>query len=83
MLREPSTTPRVAANSSLKTPWSWKKSRQKRYSEVAVSMSSLLRLRKSTYTHHIGICLAVSTHHLLDLIISRLGDWQVCKKIQL
>ena len=45
--RADSTTCRVAANSSWKTAGSWKKSEQKRYSEVAVSISSLFTLLKS------------------------------------
>lgn len=67
VLREPSTTPRVAANSSLNTPWSWKKSRQNRYSEVAVSMSSLLRLRKSTCA-----CQDSSNHFKYQMIASNM-----------
>ena len=43
-----STTCSVGANSSWKTAASWKKSEQKRYSEVAVSMSSLFTLRNSS-----------------------------------
>ena len=43
-----STTVRVAAKSSEKIVSSWKKSQQKRYSAVAVSMSSLLTLLNNT-----------------------------------
>ena len=46
--REDSTTARVVEKSSEKMVSSWKKSQQKRYSAVAVSISSLFTLRKST-----------------------------------
>ena len=45
-----STTCSVGAKSSWKTAASWKKSEQKRYSEVAVSISSLFTLRNSSCT---------------------------------
>ena len=45
-----STTAKVAAKSSEKMVSSWKKSQQKRYSAVAVSMSSLFTLLNKTCT---------------------------------
>lgn len=46
--RADSTTCSVGANSSWKTAASWKKSEQKRYSEVAVSISNLFTLRNNS-----------------------------------
>ncbi len=48
--RADSTTCSVGAKSSWKTAASWKKSEQKRYSDVAVSISSLFTLRNSSCT---------------------------------